>query len=97
VARCRPGGLVLFLSTQWAPVNLPGIAALMKELTFRWSYTYGAHAGRRDLDDAAELLAAQPELASTLITHRFPLDDAAHAFRVAAARRSGSIKVVLEP
>jgi threonine dehydrogenase-like Zn-dependent dehydrogenase len=97
VARCRPGGLVLFLSTQWAPVNLPGIPALMKELTFRWSYTYGAHAGRRDLDDAAELLAAQPALASTLITHRFPLDDAAHAFRVAADRRSGSIKVVLEP
>jgi threonine dehydrogenase-like Zn-dependent dehydrogenase len=42
-------------------------------------------------------LAAQPEIADTLITERFPLDDAAAAFRAAADRASGSIKIVLEP
>ncbi|HEV2310198.1 MAG TPA: alcohol dehydrogenase catalytic domain-containing protein [Acidimicrobiia bacterium] len=94
---CRPGGLILFLSTHWGPVAIPGFAALMKELAFRWSYTYGEHAGGRDVDDAAALLARSPAIASTLITHRFPLDDAAAAFAVAADRAAGAIKVVLEP
>ncbi|HEY8216254.1 MAG TPA: alcohol dehydrogenase catalytic domain-containing protein [Acidimicrobiia bacterium] len=94
---CRPGGTVLFLSTHWVPVTIPGIPALMKELGFRWAITYGIHDGRRDLDDAAEILAADPTIADVLITHRFPLDEAAEAFRVAADRASGSIKVVLEP
>ena len=44
-----------------------------------------------------QLLAAHPEIADTLITERFPLDDAAAAFRAAADRASGSIKIVLEP
>jgi threonine dehydrogenase-like Zn-dependent dehydrogenase len=94
---CAPGGTVLFLSTHWTPVHIPGFSAAMKELTFRWGYTYGEHAGGRDLDTAASLLAANPEIASTLVTHRFPLDDAAEAFRVAADRAAGAIKVVIEP
>ncbi len=94
---CRPNGMIVFLSTHWEPVAIPGLPALMKELAFQWSYCTCAHDGGHDLDDAAALLAADPEIASTLITHRFPLDDAAEAFRVAADRASGAIKVVLEP
>jgi threonine dehydrogenase-like Zn-dependent dehydrogenase len=95
--RCRPGGQVTLLSTHWTPVTVPGIPALMKELVFRWSYTYGSHPGGRDLDDAAALLAEDPEIAAALVTHRFPLDEAPEAFRVATDRASGAIKVVLEP
>ena len=94
---CRPGGLVLFLSTHWSPVPIPGIPASMKELDFRWSFTYGSHDHGHDLDDAANLLARDPEIAATLISHRYPLADAAEAFRVAADREAGAIKVVLEP
>ena len=97
VELCRPGGLVLFLSTPWDPIPMPGFAAAMHELGFRWSYTYGRHEHGTDLGDAAALLASHPEIADTLITHRFPLDEAPEAFRVAADRASGSIKVVLEP
>jgi threonine dehydrogenase-like Zn-dependent dehydrogenase len=42
------------------------------------------------------MLARRPVL-SELITHRFPLERATEAFRVAADRKMGSIKVVLEP
>jgi threonine dehydrogenase-like Zn-dependent dehydrogenase len=94
---CRPGGTVIFLSTHWEPVAIPGIPALMKELGFQWSYCYSTHEGGHDLDDAAALLAQNPEIATTLITHRFPLEDAPEAFRVAADREHGAIKVILEP
>ena len=40
---------------------------------------------------------AHPEIAETLITHRFPLDDAVEAFRVAGDKTSGALKVVLVP
>ena len=86
---CRPSGTVLFLSTHWTPVPIPGMASAMKELAFRWSFMYGTHAGTRDLDSRPPLLAHDPEIAATLITHRFPLDDAAEAFRVAADRSVG--------
>jgi threonine dehydrogenase-like Zn-dependent dehydrogenase len=94
---CRPNGTIVFLSTQWEPVAIPGLPALMKELGFQWSYCYNAHDHGHDLDDAAALLAANPDIAPTLVTHRFPLADAPEAFRVAADRASGAIKVVLEP
>ncbi len=97
VELCRPGGLVVFLSTPWDPIAMPGFTAAMHELGFRWSYTYGRHEHGTDLGDAAALLATNPEIAETLITHRFPLDEAPEAFRVAADRASGAIKVVLAP
>ena len=94
---CRPAGTIVLLSTQWEPVAIPGFTAGMKELRFHWSYTYAPYDGGHDLDDAAALLAHNPEIADTLITHRFPLEDAAEAFRVAADRGSGAIKVAIEP
>lgn len=94
---CRPGATVVELCTHWGLVPVPGIPALMKELRFVWSYTYGDHAGGRDIDTAAALLARDPSIARAVITHRFPIEDAPEAFRVAADRASGAIKVVLEP
>jgi threonine dehydrogenase-like Zn-dependent dehydrogenase len=46
--------------------------------------------------DAAAMLAEDPTIAKALITHRFPLEDAVEAFRVAGDRASGAIRVVLE-
>jgi threonine dehydrogenase-like Zn-dependent dehydrogenase len=76
---------------------MPAMQVCMKELDILPASAY-AHAGAiRDIDCAASLLGRQPEIASTLITHRFPLEAGVEAFETAARRSEGSIKVVLEP
>lgn len=101
VARCVdavvPGGRVVLVGVFTGLVPLPGLPALLKEVVVAGSTTYGRHEGRRETAEAAALLAADSEIAATLITHRFPLAAAAEAFAVASDRAAGAIKVVLEP
>ncbi len=101
LARCaelaRPGGRVVLLGVYQDTIPIPGIVSLVKELTYVHSIAYSRHDGIRDTEQAAALLAGNPTIAQTVITHRFPLDEAAEAFRVAGDRASGAIKVVLHP
>jgi len=92
-----PGGALLLLATSWDKVELPGLPLMTKELRTLTTMAYNRVGSERDFDSAAALLAARPELADAIVTHRFPLADAAEAFRVAADRAAGAIKVVLEP
>ena len=71
--------------------------AFIKELTVVPALGYCRYAGGRDFVDAAALLASDPDLVDALITHRFPLEDAAEAFRVAADKTTGALRVVIEP
>jgi threonine dehydrogenase-like Zn-dependent dehydrogenase len=96
-ARLRPNGTFLMLASCWDQFSVPGLVLGAKELTIVASLMYGRSGSGRDADAAAALLAATPELASTLITHRFPLEAAAEAFAAARDRKRGAIKVVLEP
>ena len=93
----RPGGRVILLGVSTGTMPVPGAVTLVKEITWTGSMGRGRHDGVRESDEAAALLARHPEIARTLITHRFPLSEAAEAFRVAADRRSGALKVVLAP
>jgi threonine dehydrogenase-like Zn-dependent dehydrogenase len=97
VKLCQPKGKILMLGTHWNGLSFPQIAAAMKEITLISSYMYAADGTVRDFVLAATLLAAHPEIARTLITHRFPLAEVKHAFAVARDRQAGAIKVVLEP
>lgn len=97
VKLCRPGGKVLILGTYWGEVSFPQLSAMMKEVTVVNSYMYAGREGRRDFDLAVNLMAENPEIASSIITHRFPLDEAEKAFTVARDRKAGAVKVVLEP
>jgi L-iditol 2-dehydrogenase len=93
----RPNGTLLLLAAAWGPMQLPGFTFVAKELALTVASMYGRSAQGRDVDSAAALLAAKPALGELLITHRFPLEAAAEAFRTARDRRAGAIKVVLEP
>jgi threonine dehydrogenase-like Zn-dependent dehydrogenase len=101
LARCadlaRPGGRVVLLGVYHGLAPVPGAMTLVKELTWVGAMAYEQHGDTREVDEVAAMLASTPEIAKTVITHRFPLDDAKEAFRVAADRAAGAIKVVLEP
>jgi threonine dehydrogenase-like Zn-dependent dehydrogenase len=51
----------------------------------------------RELEQAATMLAASPEVTAALITYRFGINEAPRAFAVAAARPPGTFKVVIHP
>ncbi len=97
VELAAPGGTVIVLGVFGELLPVPFIPAFMKEVNVLGSMAYCRYGARRDVDDAAAMLASDPEIIRTLVTHRFPLDDAAEAFRVAADRRGGAIKVIVEP
>jgi threonine dehydrogenase-like Zn-dependent dehydrogenase len=96
IEACEPGATLVLLGVYDGGIPLP-LAAFTKELRVQSSLGYCSHAGGRDYSDAIARLARDPGIARGLITHRFPLEDAAEAFRVAADRRAGAIKVVLHP
>ena len=95
--RARPGGRVLMVAGYYTEFKrfrvLPFVA---KELTVIWGTYYGHHATGRDADAAASLLALRPEIASAIISHRYPLDAAEEAFALVCSD-APSLKVVLEP
>ena len=94
---CRAGGRLSLLASYWEGFELPGFALCLKEVDVFPSSMYGRGGVARDVDVAAGTLAANPVIAQTLISHRFPLEAAVEAFATAGDRKAGAIKVVLEP
>jgi threonine dehydrogenase-like Zn-dependent dehydrogenase len=95
LARVR--GTVAILGTYWDELTVAAMPLSLKELDVVGCLAYGHHGGHREVEAAGALLARRPELSTSLITHRFGLDEAPEAFRVAADRSAGAIKVTLEP
>ena len=67
---------VAILGTYWEELTAQAIPLTTKELDIVACLAYGHHGGTREVEDAARLLTAVPELAEAVITHRFGLDDA---------------------
>ena len=92
-----PGGTVIVLGVHVGSVELDWMPLFHREARVIPSLGYCRHEGAHEMDQAAAMLADEPEIARTLITHRFPLEDATEAFRVASDKMTGAIRVVLEP
>ena len=92
-----PGGTVVVLGVHLGTVEVDWMPLFNREARIIPSLGYCRHDGGREMEDAAAMIADEPEIARTVITHRFPIDDAAEAFRVAGDKASGAIRVVIEP
>lgn len=92
-----PRGTVVVLGVHHGQVEVPWNPLFHREANVVPSLGYCAHEAGREMADAAAMLAADPEICATMITHRFPLEDAAEAFRVAGDRRTGAIRVMIDP
>jgi threonine dehydrogenase-like Zn-dependent dehydrogenase len=92
-----PGGTVVVLGVHFGTVQLDWMPLFHREARVIPSLGYCAGDSGREMEEAAAMLADDPEIARTVITHRFPIEDAAEAFRVAGDKTSGAIRVVIEP
>ncbi|MCU1387205.1 MAG: Alcohol dehydrogenase GroES domain protein [Ilumatobacteraceae bacterium] len=92
-----PGGTIVVLGVHMGTVELNWSPLFHREARVVPSMGYCSYTGGREMEHAAQMLADVPEIARTLITHRFPIDDAAEAFRVAGDRTASAIRVVIEP
>lgn len=90
-----PRGLIVELGTFWQPVAV-GFGLLGKEIRLVPAYMYGHRHGGREFERAVSVLAS-PGVVDALVSHRFPLEDAVHAFGVAAGRATGAVKVLVNP
>lgn len=92
-----PSGTVSALGVHMGKVEIDWSLLFEREARLLPSRSFCSHGGVREIEQAAAMLAADPEIPRTLVTHRFPIEDAAEAFRVADDKSSGSIRVVVEP
>jgi threonine dehydrogenase-like Zn-dependent dehydrogenase len=92
-----PGGTVVVLGVHLGTVEVDWMPLFNREARIVPSLGYCRHDERREMEDAAAMIADDPEIARTVITHRFPIEDSAEAFRVAGDKASGAIRVVIEP
>lgn len=97
VRKAAPGGRIALVGMAADDRRVPSIPFVMNELSMVGCNCYDNGAGGHEFAQSAAVLADNPQIAQTVITHRFALDDAAQAFRVAADRAGGAIKVVVEP
>jgi threonine dehydrogenase-like Zn-dependent dehydrogenase len=92
-----PRGTVVVLGVHLGTVEVNWMPMFHREASLLPSLGYCAHDDSTEMADVATMLAEDPEIARTIITHRFPIEDATEAFRVASDRASGAIRVVIEP
>jgi threonine dehydrogenase-like Zn-dependent dehydrogenase len=95
VQRVKPRGRIGMVGCFWGPTEVP-MTFCAKEQEMIASFTYKCRRPGRTFEEAVAALAADPSIADTLVTHRYPLEAAGEAFATAADRSSGAIKVVFD-
>ena len=97
VKSAKPGSWIILLGIPLDGINLPGMRTIMNEIKLFPSIMYSSNDGVKDFTLAAKVISLYPSIVKTIITHRFNLEDAEEAFRIAGDKLSKSIKVVFDP
>ncbi len=93
MAMVRPCGFVVLVAGYFKPLEVNLARVVWSEATVTGSSCYGYSGMETDFEAAIELIDSGKVDAKKLVTHRFPLMDIAEAFKIAADKQSGSIKV----
>jgi len=91
----RRGGVITVIGNPKSPVKLSSF--VMREIKIIGSSSYAYYDQKPEFQIALDLLAHGKVNAKKIITHKFPLDRIKEAFDVASDKRTGCIKVVIEP
>lgn len=92
----RPGGRISVLGLFTQAVQMNALGLMLKEVKMAGGITYCRPGQHSDFDTALGILQSQPDRARAIITHRFPLSEAAEAFATAADKSTGAIKVQVQ-
>jgi L-iditol 2-dehydrogenase len=94
----RPGGRVmLFASTQHGTAPFDPAAVCMDEKTLMGSYSASVAIQQEGIDLVFEGYRSGKLDLTKLISHRFSLEDAAEAVKLASNPQPDSMKIVLKP
>jgi len=92
-----PGGTVVVLGLFHGEPPFPALSALIKEVRIVGSMIYNRSGDTSDFDRALAILSESKSALRGLVTHQFSLREVNLAFRTAADKSTGAIKVVVEP
>jgi threonine dehydrogenase-like Zn-dependent dehydrogenase len=96
-AAVRPGGSVSVLGVFMGRTEIDPLGLFVKEATLAFSNCYAHPETGADFETAIDLVSAGRDALSALITHAVPLDAIDRAYRLAADKRSGVVKVTVLP
>lgn len=93
----KTGATILMLGAFRGSPGFPGLRFLTHELSLVASNCHGHEMSDSDFQVSCDLIERFQALLEPIITHRLKLDQVSKAFEIAEDKRSGSIKVQLEP
>lgn len=96
LAAARKSGTICLVGGYTGGLNLDLAPVVWKELRLMGSNCYGYDGIRTDFEASIDLVSSGKVEPTVIVTHRFSLDEIDEAFRIAADKRSGSIKVQIQ-
>lgn len=97
ISIARPGGRVSVLGLFTGPVEVMPLPLMLNEVRVVGGLTYCRPGQLSDFDVALRVVQGDPERARAVISHRFPLQEVDEAFRAAADKSTGAVKVQVQP